>query len=326
MKKHSKITEVIKHNYIISTAITLPVLAALLTGCNALGENRNVSTESTYAVDMLVSGYALVRNDYVPDAVDGNDSISEQVGDFLNRLIAGPDEKGMISPIPSEVSKVTYWINEPDKTVNVNFDSAYNNVSKEKQALCQNAIVETLCQIDGVNGVTFTVEHMPLLDSYGIALGIISPKMYSEALGSDINSYDNVQLHLFYANEEGTSLVESDETVYYNTNTSLDRVVVEKIIAGPKTEGSYATVSSNTDIISVSTQDGVCYVNLGNSFFNKTTNVSDEVMIYSIVNSLTELPSVNKVKILIDGDVDRSHNGISLSEPFERNLEIINTK
>lgn len=326
MRKISTITKVIKYNYIKSMVLILPLLVAFLAGCNAYRDNNIVSKESAYVVDMLVSGYSLVRNDYVPDATAGNNTISERVCELLNRLIIGPEEKGMISSIPSEVDKITYWINEQDKTVNVNFDSSYNNVPKEKQALCQNAIVETLCQIEGVNGVTFTVEYLPLLDSYGIPLGIIGPKMYSEALGSDINSYDDVQLHLFYSNEDGTSLIESVETVYYNTNTSLDRVVVEKIIAGPKTEGSYATINSNTDIISVSTQDGICYVNLNENFFNKTTNVSDEVTLYSIVNSLTELPSINKVKILIDGEVDRTHNGISLSEPFERNLEIISTK
>ena len=69
------------------------------------------------------------------------------------------------------------------------------------------------------------------------------------------------------------------------------------------------------------TTDGVCYVNLDENFLMVVNNVSTDVSIYSIVNSLSELSNVNKVQILINGEVPSSFS----SSVFERNLDIVTT-
>ena len=100
-------------------------------------------------------------------------------------------------------------------------------------------------------------------------------------------------------------------------------MVVESIIAGPKSSEVFATVNPSTVINDVMTDNGICYVSLNRDFLNKTTNVSDEVLIYSLVNSLTQLGNVNKVQILIDGRSDARLGEYDLSKLFERNLEMI---
>ena len=98
------------------------------------------------------------------------------------------------------------------------------------------------------------------------------------------------------------------------------------MIAGPLTDKAYPTVSPTLKVLNVTTKDGVCYVNLDNSFLTKTLKVSDEAVIYSFVNSLTELPNVNKVQFMIDSETEVSFGDhMYLSEPFERNLELIAT-
>ena len=47
-------------------------------------------------------------------------------------------------------------------------------------------------------------------------------------------------------------------------------------------------------------------------------------MVYSIVNSLTDLTNINKVQILIDGDINVSLGEFDLSKMYERNLEMTN--
>ena len=65
-------------------------------------------------------------------------------------------------------------------------------------------------------------------------------------------------------------------------------------------------------------------MNLDTSFWTKSYNVSSDVMIYSIVNSLTELSSVNRVQITIDteGAVDLKDHA-SLQPSYERNLDLV---
>ena len=108
----------------------------------------------------------------------------------------------------------------------------------------------------------------------------------------------------------------------------MDKLVVERLIAGPEdgdsVENGFATISSDTQIMSVTTQDGVCYVNLNEGFLVRQGNVTPEVAVYSIVNSLTELPGINRVQLSIEGNSDLNYmEKLSLLQPFEKNMEII---
>ncbi len=53
--------------------------------------------------------------------------------------------------------------------------------------------------------------------------------------------------------------------------------------------------------------------------------VSREATLYSIVNSLVELPYINKVQFSIEGDTVRyfGDSSIPFDVPLERNLEIV---
>ena len=94
------------------------------------------------------------------------------------------------------------------------------------------------------------------------------------------------------------------------------------IISSPTT---LSTVPSGTKLISVSVVDGVCYVNLSDSFKNNPNpEVTEEVLLYSIVNSLTELQGVSKVQISINGSTDgKVRFSYDLSKLYERDLKFI---
>ena len=54
------------------------------------------------------------------------------------------------------------------------------------------------------------------------------------------------------------------------------------------------------------------------------SNVTSDVTIYSITNSLVELSNVNKVQISINGNINVTYReNTSLSTVFERNLELV---
>ena len=76
--------------------------------------------------------------------------------------------------------------------------------------------------------------------------------------------------------------------------------------------------------MSVTTKDGVCYVNLDTGFTAQGYDVLGTVTIYSIVNSLTELPGITSVQILVNGETSLTYkDNISLETTFQRNPEII---
>ncbi len=112
--------------------------------------------------------------------------------------------------------------------------------------------------------------------------------------------------------------------VVYNSNISLEKLVVEKLVQGPMTQGAYPTINPTTKIVSVTVKDGTCYVNLSNEFLSQPYNVASDVTIYSITNSLVELSNVNRVQISVNGETNISYReNMSLNNVFERNLDIL---
>ena len=119
-------------------------------------------------------------------------------------------------------------------------------------------------------------------------------------------------------------LKQETRTVYYSTNEPLERAVIEELIKGPEQDGDYAVLPATTDILSVLTQDSVCYVNFDSSVSNSVLNLKAELPFYAIVNSLADTCETRKVQFTIDGKSDILYrNTVDLSEPFSRNADLI---
>ena len=298
-----------------TTVLIMIISAVLLCSCKKDAAADDPGKVTVYDLSLDMSH--IEPAEYGLSATTDGDRIKE----LLQRVIDGPKGNRIRSAVPEEVSSVTYIIGP--QTVMVNFSGSYDDVPRMRKILCEAAIVRTLCQLDNVYAVSFSVDGVPLFDSQNVPIGLLTPDSFVENEGSMINMYERAELRLYFASEDGQSLIEKVETVTYNGNISMDRLVVDNIISGPKGTDAFATLNPATVVNSVTTQDGVCYVNLSEDFLNKITNVTDEVMIYSIVNSLTELGNINKVQILIDGEMNVRLGEYDLSTPYERDLDMI---
>ena len=186
------------------------------------------------------------------------------------------------------------------------------------------ALVRTITQLNGIEYVSMKVRNDPLTDRSGNPIGIMEASMFIDNAGDEINTYEKARLTLYFTDKSGTKLVEASRSVVYNTNISMEKLVVEELIKGPNNDEIFPTVNPETKVNNVTVKDGICYVNLNESFLTPMTNATSEVTIYSITNSLVELSNVNKVQISINGDTEGTfRERIPFSTIFERNLELI---
>lgn len=211
-----------------------------------------------------------------------------------------------------------------DSKMIIDVDAAYYDLPVTTEVLVRAAVVRTLTQLPNVNYVEFTVEGNQLFDSMNNLVGRMSAEQFIDNDGNEINTYELVRVKLYFANAGGTKLIAAYREKHYSTNTPIERFVVEELIAGPsgQVEGLYPTVNPNTKIINVTTKDGICYVNLDDSFLTVPDNVSLDASVYSIVNSLVELSNINKVQILVNGEVPAT-SSLFQNTTFERNLDIV---
>ena len=206
----------------------------------------------------------------------------------------------------------------------LDFSPEYKKMPKVYEVLCRAAIVRTLGQIDGVEYVDFQVNGEPLTDLEGQEIGLMNEDQFIENAGEEINAYKTADLTLYFSNKAGDKLVGQRVAMEYNSNISLEKLIVEQLIAGPPFEGAYPTIPSETKLLNISIKDNICYVNLDEGFLGTGYNVIESIPVYSIVNSLIENTDAQKVQISINGETNRMfRESINFDTIFEKNEGLI---
>ena len=247
------------------------------------------------------------------------------VFELLEALETQPNEPGLHAAIKDfSIKDCIIW----ESQVTLNFTKDYEMQHFTREVLARAAIVKTLTQLEFVQLVLFQVEGKNLADSLGKEVGVLSADSFLDNTGQEMKKYEETTLNLYFANETGDQLVKVNRKLHYNTNISLEKLVVEQIVAGPLNNKNdiaeiFPTVNKETKIIGVSVKDGICYVNFSNLFLTTMGTVTPDVAIYSLVNSLTELPGILKVQFAIEGDTKVTFGEkYQFTTLFERNTDL----
>lgn len=86
----------------------------------------------------------------------------------------------------------------------------------------------------------------------------------------------------------------------------MEKLVVEQLISGPVNDETFPTISPDTKLVNITVRDNICYLTFDSAILTAVNNVTTDVTIYSIVNSLVELSNINKVQISIDGNKEEN--------------------
>lgn len=301
------------------TAAVLLFILCLL-GLTACGQDK-VDESRIYKVYYLSNSETKVEmHEYEMQS----DTQEEQLQEMITCLSTMPEKLEYKAPLAMGFSVKSAAMEEG--TVLLDVDSGYEKLPSTTEVLVRAAIVRTLTQLSGVRYVGITVEGNQLFDNLDKLVGLMSADQFIDNEGKEINTYEKVRIKLYFANEAGDRLVPVVREKEYNTNVSLERLVVEELIKGPSEDltETYPTVNPATKVVNVMTKDGICYVNLDDGFLTGVNNTTADVTIFSIVNSLVELSNVNKVQISVNGETPATYREKnSFNTVFERNLDLI---
>lgn len=249
----------------------------------------------------------------------------ELIAKAMERLQSDPEDPNLKKTLGGEVTIDGYSLE--NGVLLLDFGRDYYALSNTTEVLFRAALVRTLTAIEGVDSVSINVENMPLTNTNGFDVGLMKAEDFIDNAGEEMNAYEETTLTLYFATADGTHLSKEVREVEYSSNISKEKLVLEQLIAGPSKKDLGPTIAPERKINSVTTKDGICYVNLGDLSIDALSlvgSIAEDVSIYSIVNSLCELPNVNKVQIAIDGETDRLYReSFPLDKVYERNLDIM---
>lgn len=303
--------------------LCLTIALLLLAGCGE--EKHKDKTGRKYQIYYSNSeATELVAVDYWTETTD-TIKLIEELMDALNKE---PDSIKYKKVKPDSVELLSPQLND-DKQLTLRFNRAYQEMTGVSEILFRAAVVKMMCQIDGVNYVEFYVEDQPLMKSADKPYGFETAEDFLDNTGKETNFRQNVTMSLYFADETGKSLKEVVVNMDYDGSVSLEQLILQRLINGPESIENIdpnikATVPKDTVIQKTSVREGVCYVYLNDAFMNKLPDITDEVAIYSVVNSLCDLSSVSKVQFMIAGKtVALYRENIVFNGLFERNLDLV---
>jgi germination protein M len=302
-------------------AMLLTVLAlVVLTGAAGCGKREEPLAEGETAYQIYYLNPSMTKLtplEYRTETVDPGTLIQELIGQFM-QIPVDVDCQLALS------EKVDYQgYRQEDKVLYLYFDTNYTSMKPEREILCRAALARTMTQIPGIDYINIYSGNQPLTDNKGKPVGLISGNDFIDSI-SDVNAYEEIELTLYFTDASGEQLIPEKREVVHSTSASVEQVVLEELISGPESEGLAPTLDSSTKLLNVSVNENVCYLNFSSEFLSNPLEVKDYIPIYSIVNSLSELSTVNRVQITVNGSSGMSfRDTISLNQLFERDLDYV---
>ncbi|GAB4117407.1 MAG: hypothetical protein Kow00103_14130 [Candidatus Caldatribacteriota bacterium] len=132
------------------------------------------------------------------------------------------------------------------------------------------------------------------------------------------------EITLYFADNQANFLVPEKRLV--SVSSTLAKQMILELIKGPQTEGLYPTLPEGTKLSELYIAENIAYVDLSEEVIkNHPGGSAAEIMsIYSIVNTLTEIDSIQAVQILVAGQERKSLTGhLDISRPLLRDEEWI---
>ncbi len=291
------------------------LVLAVFSGCS-IWEQESVPESDYYFYYIDESRTELVKTAYEPARETTEDMIQE----FMKLLNNREHGKKSISLLPEGVEITTHSVH--DGVLNLDFNREYLEMGAAREVLARAGVVKTFAQLSGIQYVKFQIDGNPFLDSNEKPIGIMNNDSFLENSGENLNSYQEGNVRLYFASKDGKKLVREDRKVYFDRNVTLENVVVEQLVKGSR-ESAKATLPADMKVISVTTVDDICYVNLSQDFVQEMLPLQPEIPIYSIVNSLVDTCKVEKVQISVEGLTDITlGETMQLDQFYEKNEEL----
>lgn len=247
----------------------------------------------------------------------------ELIRNTLEMLRKGPKSAklGKIMPKETQITGIELL---GGGFLTVHFSNEFLSEDSARNVLNTYAVVKSLCSTEHVSSVRVLVNGEPIKDRDGKALDYVSASdinLETEEYRSELR-----QVKLYFADSTANELVPETRTIKITDQQPIEQYLINELIKGTKDKNMKSLLSKKTVLVSVDVEENICYLNFKSNFLsdNKGSEEHEKLVIYSIVNSLTELQTIARVQFYMDGKRVENFGSVRIKDYIERNTGIIN--
>ncbi len=240
----------------------------------------------------------------------------------LEKLRKGPSSSklGAIMPKDTEITKINL---DGGGFLTVNFSQDFLAEDTSRNVLNVYAVVKSLCSTAHVTSVKVLVEGRPIKDRDNKPLEFVSASdinLETEEYKSELKD-----VTLYFADSDKKRLVREERTIKITDQQPIEQYLINELIKGTDNKNMKSLLSDKTVLVSADVEDNICYLNFKASFLsdNSGTDEHEKLVIYSIVNSLMELNTIQKVQFYMDGKRVDKFGSVDIKDYISKNEAII---
>ncbi len=246
-------------------------------------------------------------------------SLAENV---IEELMDGPDDGKKQRIIEKKTTLVS--LNGVDTgDVVVNFSREFITGNNTKDILAVYAVVKSLCATDIINSVKVVIEGKDIYTADGSIIGYLRDQDIN--LSTDTYNSEMREITLYFPGKDDNKLHKETRSIRVTDQEPIARYIINELIKGSSSQNLSKALSSDTVLISVETSNNICFVNFKSNFLDKNSGSAEKekMVIFSIVDSLTEIDTINRVQFLMDGKKVDLFGNINIGSMFGRDESII---
>lgn len=265
---------------------------------------NNVGTNEIYLLGpnkYLVKTNVLINEDNINTKIRG-------IIDYLTVQKSSRVPSGLSGIIPANTTLNTIEIN--DKIVVLDFSKELLNVDLKLEERLIEAIVYSLINLDGIEGVTIKIdgELLTKLPQSGKNIPEVLTRDFGINKVFDISSLDDVQkVTLYYMDKIGNNSYYVPVTKYLNDDRDKIKIIIDNLSSSYIYESNLISLlNQDTELINYEIENEIMTLNFNNSIF--TNNKLLEEVTYTISESVYGNYDVESVIFKVEGDIVLTNN------------------
>ena len=281
------------------TAAILALLAVLVLAACGLGaepqEQAGGFTIYYLAQKGEAKGSDAIQSSYEQLELEADASLRETAAAVVERLLQGPADGSLDSPIPANVELLSLKIQ--DRRACVDLSSGFHQLSGVELLLADYCLTLSLTALDGIDAVSITAQ--------GRAVAQQPKQVFYERdvlLSTMDDVLKTVDVTLYFLNSDGL-LTGEERTLELYEGQTLAESLIAAFLAGPQDRELTAVIPEGFQVASIHVENGVCYVNLPAASLELLPEdaAAQEQILWSLAESLYSINSIEELRFLSDG-------------------------
>lgn len=282
----------------------------LLSGCT-LSTSSDAGTYQFYYQSVASANNIIASSVLASEKRKADLSEDTPIQDLVALYLEGPKSDKLLSPFPKDTIVLSCLNYNGDVTLELG--GSYRNMDGVAKTIAQACLVNTISQLDGVQTVTVRNDGGTLANVDSRALS-----------GGDFILVDSesesrqISVRVYFPDMENRYLLSTTFRILSDSAETTATAVIQQLIAGPSNVGMNAVMPQGTALRNLWINNGVCTVDFTMPFLSGRphTAAQERILLYSIVNSLCELPEIDSVRFFCEGEKIGTYCQTDLSSPL----------